>query len=96
MVLMGRDKLNAFLRKYADSEGWLVSWVTEVENATWSTPHELKERYGSASLLGNGEVVFNVRGNKYRMHCKVNYGSRVVLVKWIGTHAEYSKLNLGR
>ncbi len=91
MKVVGRDLLRAFGEKHADARKWISGWVSEVELATWQAPHNLKEMYPSASILGNGWVVLNVKGNKYRLEIKVAYRSSVVIVKWLGTHAEYDK-----
>ena len=67
------------------------AWITDVEGARWHTPQDIKERYASASMLERNIVIFNVRGNEYRLVTVVAYQVGVVTVEWIGTHAEYSK-----
>ena len=91
MKLVGREILEAFTAKHADARGWIASWVAEVESAHWSTPHNVKARYASASLLAGNGVIFDVKGNTYRLEVRIAYRTSVVMVIWAGTHAEYSK-----
>ena len=91
MRLVGRDKLSQFCATHADCRKWVATWITDVEGARWHTPQDIKERYASASLLERNIVIFNVRGNEYRLVTVVAYQVGVVTVEWIGTHAEYSK-----
>ena len=91
MKLVGREVLEAFLLKHADAKGWIASWVVEVELAAWKTPHELKARYASASILADNTVIFNVKGNSYRLVVLIAYKTSIVMILWAGTHAEYSK-----
>ncbi len=91
MKLVGREVLEAFLLKHADARGWIASWVAEVELAAWKSPQELKARYASASILANNTVIFDVKGNSYRLVVRVAYKTSIVMILWAGTHAEYSK-----
>ena len=91
MKLLGREMLEFFLISHADARGAIATWTAEVEVASWKSPHDVKSRYASASFLGGGLVIFNIKGNAYRLEAKVTYNTPVVLVTWIGTHAEYSK-----
>ena len=96
MKLVGRNRLDEFCGKQADARGWIENWVADVEAAEWATPHQLKARYSSASLLGKGLAVFNVKGNSYRLEVMVAYKTSTVVVLWIGTHAEYDERNKRR
>lgn len=91
MRLVGREMVVEFMAQHADVRDPLKAWVKEVEDADWATPQQLKARHASASFLANDEVVFNVKGNAYRLKVKVNYPLRIVLVLRVGTHAEYSR-----
>ncbi|MFA6047016.1 MAG: type II toxin-antitoxin system HigB family toxin [Phycisphaerales bacterium] len=77
----------------ADSREPLLSWHAMVEAAEWKGPAEIKDQYRSASFVGN-RVVFNICGNKYRMVVYVNYAGRRVYVRFVGTHAEYDRINV--
>ena len=90
MKLLGREILEAFLLKHADARGAIASWVAEIETAEWRTPHEMKARYASASILHDNVVIFNIKGNTYRLEAMVTYKTQVAMALWVGTHAEYS------
>lgn len=93
MQLVGLFKLDAFRRTHADSRGQLNAWQLEVEAANWSGPQEIKDRYPSASFLAENRVIFNIKGNTYRLVVKARYQNGIILIEWIGTHAEYDKQN---
>jgi mRNA interferase HigB len=93
MKIVGRERLDAFSKKHADARNWIRSWLSETEGVDWKTPQELKKRYASASFLSGNRVVFNVKGNDYRLEVVVAYKTGVVSVRWIGTHAEYDQRN---
>ena len=73
----------------------LKSWLNEVEHADWDKPTDIKEKYRSASILKKGRVVFNIKGNKYRLVVKIYYAKNVVDVRFIGTHEEYDRIDAG-
>ena len=94
MRLVGKELLAEFAHSHAEIRGPLNAWVCEVEEADWVEPADIKARYPSASILSDNRVVFNIKGNKYRIETKVSFEIKVVLVKRIGTHAEYLKWKL--
>ena len=77
-----------------DAQQPLLSWFKEVEKASWKSPAEVKELYGSADFVGDGRIVFNIGGNKYRLVVWVNYTVELVLIKWVGTHEEYDAIDV--
>ena len=91
MLIVGRDKLDEFAKAHADARSWIEHWIAETERVRWRTPQEIKDLYASASFLPGNLVVLNVRGNRYRLEMKVAYNTGVVVVRWLGTHAEYTK-----
>jgi mRNA interferase HigB len=91
MRLVGKQQLDDFARRHAEIRPPLDAWILEVEEADWDGPVDIKARFPSASFLSENRVIFNIKGNKYRLATKVSYEVKVVLVKWVGTHAEYSK-----
>jgi mRNA interferase HigB len=91
MQLLGLPKLEAFKETHADSRGPLDAWRSDVEAAQWSGPQDVKDRYPSASFLADNRVIFNIKGNAYRLVVKVRYQNEIVLIEWVGTHAEYDK-----
>jgi mRNA interferase HigB len=91
MQLLGLPKLEEYKRSHADSRDSLDVWRSEVEEAKWAGPMDIKGRFPSASFLANSRVIFNIKGNTYRLVVKVKYQNGIVLIEWIGTHAEYDK-----
>ena len=94
MRLVGTELLAEFAGQHADIRHALDAWACEVEDADWIGPKDVKARYPSASVLSDNRLVFNIKGNKYRIETKVSYELKVVLVKRIGTHSEYLKWKL--
>ncbi len=93
MRVISRKTLRNFWAKHGDSEDQLKSWHQETEKATWKNHNELKQEYPSASILENDRVVFNIKGNKYRLIVKINYQYQILWIRFIGTHAEYDKID---
>lgn len=91
MRLVGRDTLDEFTNVHADARAWIESWIADIEAARWRTPQDIRNSYASASFLANRIVIFNVKGNRYRLEVQVAYNTGVVVVKWAGTHADYTK-----
>ena len=89
MNVVGKEILEEFKRQHADARAQVDSWIAETEEALWETPNDIKQRYAAASFLPGNRVVFNIKGNSYRLDVKVAYKTKIVLVKRIGTHAEY-------
>ena len=79
---------------YGDAEQPLRAWYGEAEEADWSTPVSIKERYRNASILKSNRVVFNISGNKYRLVVKINYEHRIVYIRFVGTHAQYDEIDV--
>ncbi len=96
MRVVGRETLDRFCSRHADARKWISSWLSEVESSAWATPQAIKDRYATASFVGGNTVIFNVKGNDYRLEVTVAYRNGVVSVKWIGTHAEYDERNARR
>ncbi|CAM2903128.1 type II toxin-antitoxin system HigB family toxin [Vibrio rarus] len=94
MKLLGRDKLEKYIKKHADAKKPLLAWQNAVLHAEWENTHDVKERFSSADFLGQSDnrVIFNIKGNHHRLVVKVRYGKNgMVVVEWVETHAEYSK-----
>lgn len=92
--MVGVDALVAFAKKHADAESPLQAWLAEAKDAEWRTPQDVKDRYAHASILAGDRVVFNVKGNDYRLLVRISYVVGIVRVERIGTHAEYDKWKL--
>lgn len=91
MQIVGTDKINKYKRKHADARHALNAWLAEAKEAEWVQPQDIKNRYRSADFLSGNRVIFNIKGNHHRLVVKVRYQGGIVLIEWIGTHAEYSK-----
>ena len=91
MRILGLPLLDEFKQTHADSRGRLDAWRTDVERERWQTSQDIKQRYGSADFLADNRVIFNIKGNTYRLVVKVRYQNGLVVVEWVGTHAEYDK-----
>ncbi len=91
MQLVGVPILEAIKRGHADVRGPLDAWRGEVEAAQWTGPQDVKDRYPSASFLADSRVIFNIKGNTYRLVVKVRYRYGIVLIEWVGTHSDYDK-----
>jgi mRNA interferase HigB len=68
-------------------------WHSDVRKAQWESPDQIKREYSSASFLRDNRVVFNIKGNDYRLIVHIDYKRKIVRVKFIGTHSEYDKIN---
>ena len=92
--IFNRATLVAFWTKYPDAEQPLRAWHQEVEHAAWRGPAEVRARYGTADFVANNRVIFDIRGNKYRLVVAVKYGPlHCVYVRFLGTHAEYDRID---
>jgi mRNA interferase HigB len=91
MRLVGREKLDEFVGAHADTRAWIENWIADVETARWLSPQDIKSSYRSASFLAERIVIFNVKGNRFRLEVQVAFNTGLVIMRWIGTHAEYTK-----
>ncbi len=98
--VIARDTLNGFVRNRVDRKlqkavkAQLDAWYAEAAKAEWKSSAELKRQYSSASIISAERVVFNIKGNDYRLVVAINYHFQVVLIKWLGTHREYDNVNV--
>jgi mRNA interferase HigB len=93
MRIVSQKILREFWEKHADSEQQLKTWYHEVQDSLWKNTYAIKKDYPSASFLSDDRCVFNIKGNKYRLIVKINYKYLMVWIRFIGTHAEYDKIN---
>jgi mRNA interferase HigB len=91
--IISRKTLREFWEKHNDCEEQLKSWHRETEKSNWNNPNELKREYPSASILENNRVVFNIKGNNYRLIVKINYEYKIIWIRFLGTHSEYDKID---
>lgn len=94
--LIKKQSIEDYILKNARSRTSFESWLSTVRRTDWNEPNEIISTFNTADILGNGSdrVVFNIGGNNYRLICKYHFGNMKVhlFVKWIGTHAAYTKL----
>jgi len=74
----------------------LDAWYAEAARAEWKSPADLKQQFRSASVISGERVVFNIKGNDYRLVVSINYEVQVLLIKWLGTHKEYDRIDVER
>ena len=93
MRIITRKALKAFWEHHPDAEQPLKGWFKFAQKSDWQTPAEVKADYASASIIEGNRVCFNIGGNKYRLIVKINYPYRVVYIRFVGTHADYDKID---
>lgn len=93
MRIIAKRTLRDFWTKHAESEQQLKAWFRDTENAGWQNTQQLKRDHPSASILAANRIVFNIKGNRYRLIVKFNFEHQVGWVRFIGTHAEYDEIN---
>jgi len=96
MRVAGQHILDAFCRKHPDARSWIENWLADAGMAVWRTPSEVKRSYATASFLAGGVVIFNVKGNSYRLETVIAFRIGIVVVNWAGTHAAYDARNRKR
>ncbi len=94
MDVVGREVLERFKSRHPDVQGQVDAWLLEAEEATWRTRHDVSRRYATASMLSDNRVVFNLKGNAYRLLVRIAYRLGKIIVLEAGTHAEYDRWDL--
>jgi mRNA interferase HigB len=94
MRVISKRPLREFWEKCPASEEPLLAWYREAEDAEWDSPAAVKAQYRSASFPGGNRVIFNIKGNDYRLVVKINYPYGVIYIRWVGTHKDYDKLDV--
>lgn len=93
MRIISRRRLVEFWEVHRDAEQPLRAWYTEAKKASWNSPAEIKAVYRSVSILSNNRVVFNIKGNAYRLVVVVEYTQGKMFIRFVGTHAEYDRID---
>ncbi|HCT08383.1 MULTISPECIES: type II toxin-antitoxin system HigB family toxin [unclassified Pseudomonas] len=93
MRIIAISQLKTFWQKHPDSEQSLLAWLDEAKNAHWATPADIKEQFRNASILKSRRVVFNIKGNDYRLVVAVAYRYGALYIKFVGTHQQYDKID---
>lgn len=85
--------LREFWERHRDAEEMLRAWVAEAASADWQTPNDVRKRFPSADILPKNRVVFNIKGNHYRLIVVIHYNRGIVYIRFVGTHAEYDRID---
>lgn len=93
MRIVAFKRLREFYEIHSDAEQQLKLWFKETKKAHWNSPNDIKKEIGSASILTDNRVVFNIKGNKYRLIAKLNFKYGRCWIRFIGTHADYDKID---
>ncbi len=99
MRVIARSTLREFVeslrgtKNFAPVKSALDAWFHETEKAKWKNPAEVKAAYANASIVGDDRVVFNIKGNAFRLVVAIDYLRQVVFIKWVGSHADYDNID---
>ena len=93
MRIVARSTLRVFYAVHTDAKSALKAWFHETAAAKWAGPQDIKRRYPSSDVLPDNRVVFNMKGNTYRLIVKIHYNTGIVFIRFVGTHAEYDKID---
>lgn len=93
MRVFSLSTLRTFWEKHSAAEQPLRAWFAEAERANWTGPQDIKNQHRTADFLRGDRVVFNIKGNKYRLIVAVKYEFKAVYIRFVGTHAEYDAVN---
>jgi len=93
MHVIARRTLVEFWERHAAARGPLQAWFAEARHAQWSSPAEILARYHRADVLSDDRIVFNIGGNRFRLVARINYRSGTVFIRFVGTHAEYDRID---
>jgi mRNA interferase HigB len=91
--IFAKGTLRKFWELHPDSEQHLKTWYNTAMNSSWKTPNEVKQTYRNASILREGRIVFNIKGNDYRLVVKFNFEKQWIFIRFIGTHEDYDNID---
>jgi mRNA interferase HigB len=94
--IIAKRTLVEFWEKFPESEDYLKTWYETVKQADWRNPNEIKQFYSTVSILKNSRVVFNIKGNDFRLVALINYERQWLFIRFIGTHQEYDQINANK
>ena len=93
MHVIAKKPLREFWERNPDAERPLRAWHKEAQTADWDTPADVKAAYPKASIIGDNRIVFNIKGNAYRLVVRIDYRRDIVYVRFVGTHADYDRID---
>lgn len=91
--IFAKRTLRDFWDKHADSEQYLKTWYDTAMSTDWRNPNDVKRTYANASILKNSRIVFNIKGNSYRLVAQFNIEKQWIFIRFIGTHTDYDNIN---
>jgi mRNA interferase HigB len=96
MRIIAKKTLRDFWEHSPDAQEPLEAWYCEAVKADWASPQQIKNQFRNASIIADNRVVFNIKGNDYRLIVKINYPYRVVYIRFIGTHKQYDVIEASK
>ena len=93
MRIIARSTLRQFWETHPDAEQPLKAWYDEASRAEWTSPTDIKSTYRNASIIANNRIVFNIKGNNYRLIVHVRYDISIIFIRFVGTHSEYDNVD---
>ncbi len=93
MRIIARKTLRDFWEKHPNAQQPLLAWYADARRSDWRTPTEIKRIYRNASVLPNNRVVFNIKGNDYRLVVVIHYAFGIVYIRFVGRHADYDRID---
>ncbi|MBE7641780.1 type II toxin-antitoxin system HigB family toxin [Salegentibacter sp. BLCTC] len=91
--IIAKSTLREFWKKHSDSEQYLKTWYETAKSSNWASPSDIKKTYVNVSILKDSRVVFNIKGNSYRLVVKFNYDRQWAFIRFVGTHTDYDKID---
>lgn len=91
--IFAKSTLREFWLKHPDAEQYLKTWYDTAMNSVWKSPGEIKKTYANASILKDSRIVFNIKGNSFRLVAKFNFEKQWIFIRFIGTHEEYNRID---
>lgn len=91
--IFAKSTLKEYWLHHPDTEQYLKTWYNTAMNSDWRTPNEVKQTYVNASILKDSRIVFNIKGNSYRLVAKFNFEKQWIFIRFIGTHNEYDMID---
>ena len=92
--IFSKSTLREYWEKHPDTEQYLKTWYDTAMNADWKTPIDVKQAYANARILKDSRIVFNIKGNSYRLVAKINFEKKWIFIRFVGTHEEYDKIDV--
>lgn len=93
MRIIAKKTLRDFWEQHPDAEQSLKAWYQDAKEAVWTSPTSVRQTYATASIVAHNRVVFNIRGNTYRLIVAINYAYGIVYIRFIGTHQAYDQVD---